>query len=62
MDTDLTLLRSIVTLVSFATFVGIVLWAYSRSNRTRFDEAAQLPFNERPSAEPRAERRSGESS
>ena len=37
-------LRAGVTLFSFATFMGLVVWAWSRRNRDRFDEAAQLPF------------------
>lgn len=36
--------RSIVTVLSFACFVGIALWAYSSRNKARFDEAAKLPF------------------
>jgi cytochrome c oxidase cbb3-type subunit 4 len=43
---DINDLRSIVTVVSLAAFVGIVAWAWSRNNRARFDEAAQLPFAE----------------
>ena len=45
---DLTMLRSLVTLVSFVVFVGIVWWALSARNRQRFDEAAMLPFAETP--------------
>lgn len=41
---DLTTARIVVTLVSFALFIGIWVWAYSRRNRARFEEAAQLPF------------------
>lgn len=41
---DITVLRSITTLVSFLTFVGIIVWAFKRSNRAAFDDAAQLPF------------------
>ena len=42
---DINDLRSIVTVVSFATFLGIVWWAYGvKSNRQRFEEAANLPF------------------
>ena len=37
-------LRVAVTLLSFVVFAGIVRWAWTRSNRARFDEAAQLPF------------------
>lgn len=39
-------LRSIVTVVSLLTFVGIVVWAWSKRNQSSFDEAAQLPFND----------------
>ena len=37
-------LRAGVTLFSFVAFLGLVGWAWSRRNRARFDEAAQLPF------------------
>ena len=43
---DLTTMRILVTLFSFACFAGIWVWAYSRSNKERFDEAAQLPFEQ----------------
>ena len=36
--------RSIVTLVSMMTFIGIVIWAYSGARKKDFDEAAMLPF------------------
>ena len=41
---DITTMRIVATLLSFGCFVGIALWAYARSNRARFEEAAQLPF------------------
>jgi cytochrome c oxidase cbb3-type subunit 4 len=41
---DLTSLRSVVTLLSFLVFAGIVYWAWSSKNKVRFDEAANLPF------------------
>ena len=41
---DINDLRALVTLVSFATFIGIVVWAWSGRNRQAFDEAARLPF------------------
>jgi cytochrome c oxidase cbb3-type subunit 4 len=39
-------LRSIFTVVTFVTFIGIVWWAYSGKRSQDFDEAAQLPFTE----------------
>jgi cytochrome c oxidase cbb3-type subunit 4 len=43
---DVTTLRIMATLLSFGTFLGIAWWAYSRSNRERFDEAARIPFEQ----------------
>ncbi len=43
---DINDLRSIGTVLSLLTFLGIVWWAYSRGNKRRFDEAANLPFAE----------------
>jgi len=47
---DINTLRTVITVVSFVTFVGIVLWAYSGSARRRFEEAARLPFTEEEGA------------
>lgn len=41
---DINVLRSVATVLSLGVFVGILIWAYSRRNISRFDEAAQLPF------------------
>jgi cytochrome c oxidase cbb3-type subunit 4 len=41
---DFVTLSSIMTVVAFATFIGIVLWAWSARARRAFEEAAQLPF------------------
>ena len=46
MDIDVNDLRSIMTLVSFLTFVGIVVWAWSGRRKAAFDEAANLVFDE----------------
>lgn len=43
---DINDIRSLVTVISLVTFLGIVAWAWSRSNRARFEEAAQLPFQD----------------
>jgi cytochrome c oxidase cbb3-type subunit IV len=46
MDFDINTLRSIATVVSFVTFIGILLWAYSRRNAADFEEASKLPFEQ----------------
>jgi cytochrome c oxidase cbb3-type subunit 4 len=43
---DVNVLRGIITAVSLACFVGIVLWAYSPRNKARFDEDARLPLDD----------------
>ncbi|PVE43830.1 CcoQ/FixQ family Cbb3-type cytochrome c oxidase assembly chaperone [Limnohabitans planktonicus] len=43
---DINLLRSIVTVLTFAIFLGIIWWAMSGRNQANFDEAAQLPFRQ----------------
>ncbi len=43
---DINTLRSIATVLMFVTFIGIVIWAWSRKNKASFDEAAQLPFKD----------------
>ncbi len=46
MELDINTLRSLVTVVSFLTFIGIIVWAYSRRNAADFEEAANLPFEQ----------------
>jgi cytochrome c oxidase cbb3-type subunit 4 len=46
MELDLNILRSIATVVSFITFIGIIVWAYSRRNAVDFETAANLPFDQ----------------
>lgn len=41
---DINDMRSAVTLISFALFIGIAVWTWQRARRDAFDEAAQLPF------------------
>jgi cytochrome c oxidase cbb3-type subunit 4 len=43
---DIDLVRALMTLVMFAVFVGIVVWAWSGKQRDRFDAASQLPLEE----------------
>ena len=43
---DVITLRSVATVVSFLTFLGIVWWAWSKRRATDFSEAANLPFEQ----------------
>ena len=43
---DVITLRSIATVVSFVTFIGIVWWAWSKRRAADFSEAANLPFEQ----------------
>jgi len=43
---DINTLRSIVTVLAFAAFIGIVLWAYSDRSKAGFEQASRLPFTE----------------
>jgi len=43
---DINTLRGISTLFVMAAFIGISLWAYSSSRKQRFDEDANLPFED----------------
>lgn len=43
---DINTIRIATTVVSFAIFVGIVLWTYSKRNADDFKDAANLPFEQ----------------
>jgi cytochrome c oxidase cbb3-type subunit 4 len=43
---DLNDIRAWYTVVMFVTFIGVVVWAYGKGRAKRFEQAAQLPFNE----------------
>ena len=43
---DINLVRTLVTLLSFAVFAAIVWWAYAPRNRARFDADAAIPFDD----------------
>jgi cytochrome c oxidase cbb3-type subunit IV len=62
MDADLNTLRSLVTVLSFAGFLAIVAWAYSRRNLSSFDEAANLPFQDESPELPTRGRRAPQAS
>jgi cytochrome c oxidase cbb3-type subunit 4 len=35
---------SVMTIISFTTFLGILLWTFAIKSRLDFDQAARLPF------------------
>ena len=41
---DINDLRGISTAFLLVSFIGLVIWAYSRKRKKEFDEAANLPF------------------
>lgn len=43
---DINTLRVILLVLCFIAFIGIIWWAYGGRRKSRFEEAAQLPFNE----------------
>jgi cytochrome c oxidase cbb3-type subunit 4 len=55
---DIGLFRSIMTVVLFAAFMGIVLWAWSSKRRGDFEAASRLAVNDSEDGED-AVRRSG---
>ncbi len=42
---DVNDLRALTTVLSFAVFVGILMWAFSKRNKQDFEEAARLPLD-----------------
>jgi cytochrome c oxidase cbb3-type subunit 4 len=43
---DINVFRGIVTGVLLGLFVWLVIWAWSRSRKSSFDEAARLPLDD----------------
>ncbi|MDA8127184.1 MAG: cbb3-type cytochrome c oxidase subunit 3 [Betaproteobacteria bacterium] len=39
-------ISGIITAIFVAVFIGIVWWAFSKRNKERFEEDAQLPFQD----------------
>jgi cytochrome c oxidase cbb3-type subunit 4 len=40
------LIGAAVTVIFFVLFIAIVWWAYHKDNRKKYEEAANLPFEE----------------
>jgi cytochrome c oxidase cbb3-type subunit 4 len=43
---DVNDLRAATTVISFAVFIGIIVWAYSKRNKEDFEAAANLPLDQ----------------
>jgi len=43
---DINLMRSLITVVLFVAFIGIVVWAWGKGRRADFDAAARLPLDD----------------
>ncbi|MGL6261797.1 cbb3-type cytochrome oxidase subunit 3 [Vibrio sp. WXL103] len=43
---DIGTFHSIWTIVLFVSFIGVVWWAYGKSRKSRFEEAANLIFDD----------------
>jgi cytochrome c oxidase cbb3-type subunit 4 len=43
---DINLIRSLITVVLFVVFIGIVVWAWSKGRREDFEAAARLPLDD----------------
>lgn len=41
---DINVFRGLMSVVLLVCFVGLIIWAYSRNQKSAFDEAAELPF------------------
>jgi cytochrome c oxidase cbb3-type subunit 4 len=57
---DINDMRSVVTVISLVAFIGITVWAWQRSRREAFDEAAALPFIDEPGADAAGRSSTGE--
>jgi cytochrome c oxidase cbb3-type subunit 4 len=42
---DINDLRALTTVLSFAVFIGILAWAFSKRNKQDFEEAARLSLD-----------------
>lgn len=52
MNMDIGLFRSIMTVVLFAAFIGIVLWAWSARRSDDFEAASRLVLNDSEDEQP----------
>lgn len=43
---DINTLRTVLTVAAFAAYLGVVWWAFGPSRKARFEQDAQLVFND----------------
>ncbi|MGQ8363693.1 cbb3-type cytochrome oxidase subunit 3 [Glaciecola sp. 1036] len=48
---DQGIIGSIFTVIVFVSFIGIVLWVFSSRNKKKYDEAANLVFDDEDNQE-----------
>ncbi len=51
MAMDYAFLSSVMTVVMLATFVGIIVWAWSAKRQAAFEAAARTPLEDEPGEE-----------
>ena len=56
---DMNTMRGIATILAFAAFLGVCWWAFGSERKQRFDEAANLPFDDEPLNENALTKKSG---
>jgi cytochrome c oxidase cbb3-type subunit 4 len=52
---DYALSGSIYTILVFVSFIGVVIWAYSKKSKNNFDEAQMLVFDDEPKTNTKSE-------
>ncbi|HBV75710.1 MULTISPECIES: cbb3-type cytochrome oxidase subunit 3 [Vibrio] len=56
---DIITLHSIWTLVLFISFCGVLWWACGKNRQSRFDEAANLIFDDEPEESSKEQKQGG---
>jgi len=51
---DINDMRSVITVLAFLSFIGIVLWAWSGKRKAAFEAAARLPLEDDETLQPGA--------
>ncbi|KKA45773.1 MULTISPECIES: CcoQ/FixQ family Cbb3-type cytochrome c oxidase assembly chaperone [Salinivibrio] len=57
---DIGTFHSIWTVVLFVSFIGIVVWAYSKRRKKHFDEAANLIFDDEENNQDKSNNKTGD--